>query len=1413
MLVAQDVDMAMAQSPVAAPDSFLEPTNTVQAPQIEPATRHISSPHPSLDSSYSKLPDHSSEESHLARHSAPPDADNEDDSELSDCDPENPETIPFSKAHPEPAHATDEIPDDDIGEVLPAEWSGKVPIFRPTMRQFQDFKKFMEAVDSYGMKSGIIKIVPPSEWRESLPPIDDLVKQVRVRNPIKQDIMGSSGTYRQVNFVHGRIYNIPQWRNLCDQSEHQPPARRGERRANFDKTRVTSYNAPAPPPRPAKKPQIDSANSTAGKKKRGRPPGRKTRMAAAAAAAAAAAMASTEVEAEAEATEVEATEIEIKAEANEDASNDSSRSRPITPISSKDEEHDDHEQSPEGTESNAGNPSPDQVMTSIERDTSASLPTAVSSRQRGRMNSAVVTAETTQSTSARRKFSKREGSAKIDEEAFKDFDYNMDISEFTPERCEELERIYWKTLTYAQPLYGADLMGTLFDESVERWNLNKLPNLLDVLGTKVPGVNTAYLYLGMWKATFAWHLEDVDLYSINYLHFGAPKQWYSISQADARRFEAAMKTIWPQEAKACDQFLRHKGFLISPQHLKNHFNITVNKVVSYPGEFVVTYPYGYHSGYNLGYNCAEAVNFALDTWLPMGKIAKKCECAEAQDSVWVDVYEIERKLRGEEEVEYEYIEVEVDDEEEEEDDNEDDNDDENENDHIASGIPSPPDSSHGSKATVLLPKKRKKSSTKDPSTQPLKKKMRVQVKVKSKSRVDAVCCLCPNDIRSLAVLPTDDGRTAHRMCARYLSETYIDEAPDGSEVVCGVDAVTKLRHDLKCLFCHSKRGACIQCTQNNCTRVYHASCAAASGAFVEEGQVPVFGPDGTEYKDEAFEFSCRFHRVRRDRSLTGYDLEQNQRTLRAAAALVPGDICQLQFHTKDVFAGVVVENRAEEEILLVESIPNKELIEAQWKWLVVADPADFHLPKASPAAVPMPRSKAARDALKGVRGDGAAPRRDEPFIEGFTWGEFVAYHDVCNPEQKAVDFADEAGRPLWHFLGDESTDSRAQYTRDPCVKVPDSAADFLATIPKPVKPKKPKAPKTIVAPPTYAPGANPAFGPVLAMPQILGVNTNTSQQCAAAVSREQHQPPQPAYLHQPITHTPTSQSFLAAPSQRLQTQNQNQRPAPPTRPVYTYTPATGPRAHFPQQVVFATVQPPTQRQHHFQTQFQTQPRLPYVPPPVIQPIYTQTNFQRPFAPTTIQAPSLQPQAKLQTQTQTPTNTRDLQTQLQSNAPHPGVIRAPAPPSNTPSTPSAPLKQTPVPVPAKYLAAPVSSPALPISTPAPAPNKVSLATTTTCSRVTVALPSPPITTPHPLSKSLKPDTSTPLRVSTTPIPVPRVPGMATDKNSAISDAVMPRSASVSLPTAPSDNDGLAEVPPNSMGLVSEVLYHLRRVGGD
>lgn len=61
------------------------------------------------------------------------------------------------------------------------------------------------------------------------------------------------------------------------------------------------------------------------------------------------------------------------------------------------------------------------------------------------------------------------------------------------------------------------------------WNLNNLPvlpgSVLQYVGGSITGITTPWLYMGMVFSSFCWHKEDHNLYSINYVHFGAPKRW------------------------------------------------------------------------------------------------------------------------------------------------------------------------------------------------------------------------------------------------------------------------------------------------------------------------------------------------------------------------------------------------------------------------------------------------------------------------------------------------------------------------------------------------------------------------------------------------------------------------------------------------------------------------------------------------------------------------------------------------------------------------------------------------------------------------------------------------------------------------------------------------------------------------
>lgn len=240
---------------------------------------------------------------------------------------------------------------------------------------------------------------------------------------------------------------------------------------------------------------------------------------------------------------------------------------------------------------------------------------------------------------------------------------------YSAPRCnpDDIDKHYWSQLIKTTPLYGAEVDGTLFDDQCNIWNLSKLKSILNLVDEdyamvsntskyfrvsskyclfssflsssfssilisififfyqSLGGITTPYLYFGMWRSTFAWHTEDMDLYSINYLHFGAPKTWFAVPPCHARDLERLAAQNFRNSSEDCAAFLRHRNFIIHPDVLRKN-SIPVHKIMQNPNEFIVTFPLGYHFGYNNDFNCAEATNFAMPRWVDYGKRASRCTC-------------------------------------------------------------------------------------------------------------------------------------------------------------------------------------------------------------------------------------------------------------------------------------------------------------------------------------------------------------------------------------------------------------------------------------------------------------------------------------------------------------------------------------------------------------------------------------------------------------------------------------------------------------------------------------------------------------------------------------------------------------------------------------------------------------------
>jgi hypothetical protein len=114
-----------------------------------------------------------------------------------------------------------------------------IPVFEPTWEEFQDFYTFCQRIDEWGMKTGIVKVIPPKEWVDMLPRLDgragssstvsqqassgsrfteaNPLSQIRIKDSIEQIFTASgSGIWRQSNVVHpARVVNAKQWADMC----------------------------------------------------------------------------------------------------------------------------------------------------------------------------------------------------------------------------------------------------------------------------------------------------------------------------------------------------------------------------------------------------------------------------------------------------------------------------------------------------------------------------------------------------------------------------------------------------------------------------------------------------------------------------------------------------------------------------------------------------------------------------------------------------------------------------------------------------------------------------------------------------------------------------------------------------------------------------------------------------------------------------------------------------------------------------------------------------------------------------------------------------------------------------------------------------------------------------------------------
>jgi jmjN domain len=101
-----------------------------------------------------------------------------------------------------------------------------VPVFKPTFLEFNNFKRYVQSIAHYGERHGLVKIIPPKEWKAMNPTDAKMISKFKIKAQINQEFNAGglpSGASRVFNVTSKKVYTVREWFKLSNDADHSHP--------------------------------------------------------------------------------------------------------------------------------------------------------------------------------------------------------------------------------------------------------------------------------------------------------------------------------------------------------------------------------------------------------------------------------------------------------------------------------------------------------------------------------------------------------------------------------------------------------------------------------------------------------------------------------------------------------------------------------------------------------------------------------------------------------------------------------------------------------------------------------------------------------------------------------------------------------------------------------------------------------------------------------------------------------------------------------------------------------------------------------------------------------------------------------------------------------------------------------------